>query len=108
MSDIPQNFSGVDVIIERMKQFPQEFFESGVERGERGRWSFIYKDYFRDAMTESEKGRILEQLKVVRRIEFDALVLKELFKEEKREPEQMELPLDQAGLKYNTRDRYKV
>jgi len=101
MDETPQNFSGVDVIIERMKQFPQEFFESGPERG---RWAFIYKDYFRDAMTESEKGRILEQLKVVRRIEFDALVLKELFKEEKKAEGQMELPLDQAGL---LQHRYK-
>lgn len=96
----PQNFSGVDVIIERMKQFPQEFFEFGPERG---RWAFIYKDYFRDAMTESEKGRILEQLKVVRRIEFDALVLKELFKE--KEPDQMEFDFSghAADCKHNTK-----
>ena len=71
-----------------MKQFPQEFFESGAERG---RWSFIYKEYFRDAMTESEKGRILEQLKVVRRIEFDALVLKELFKEQDNQENEGEM-----------------
>ena len=82
MSEGATPFSGIDAIIERMKQFPQEFFETGSERG---RWAFIYKEYFRDSMTEIEKGRIHEQLKVVRRMEFDALVLKELFKEEKKE-----------------------
>ena len=75
-------FNGVDALVERMKQFPQEFFEAG---GERGRWSFMYKEYFKDVLSESEKGRIHEQLKVVRRMEFDAMDLKELFKEEKKE-----------------------
>lgn len=82
MSEETQPFSGVDALIDRMKQFPQEFFESG---GERSRWSFIYKDYFKDVLTEVEKGRIHEQLKVVRRMELDAMILKELFKEEKKE-----------------------
>ncbi len=75
-------FSGVDAVIDRMRQFPEEFFESGPERG---RWAFIYKDYFKDAMSEIDKGRIFEAMKVVRRTEFDAMVLKELFKEEKKE-----------------------
>ncbi len=77
-----EQFNGVDAIVDRMKRFPHEFFEAGSERS---RWSFIYKDYFKDTMTEVEKGRIFEQLKVVRRMELDAMILKELFKEEKKE-----------------------
>lgn len=82
MSEQTTTFSGVDAIVDRMKQFPHEFFEAGAERS---RWAFIYKDYFKDSLTESEKGRIHEQLKIVRRMEFDAMVLKELFKEEQKE-----------------------
>lgn len=80
-----EKFSGVDTLIERMKTHPGEFFESGEKRG---RWAFMYKDYFKDCLTESEKGRIHEALKTVRRLEFDALVVKELMKEE-RETEEM-------------------
>ena len=74
-----ETFSGVDILVERMRTHPEEFFESGEKRG---RWSFMYKDYFKDCMTESEKGRIHEALKKVRRLEFDALVVKELMKDE--------------------------
>lgn len=72
-------FSGVDALIERMELYPEEFFENGEKRS---RWSFMYKDYFRDAMTESEKGRIHEAVRKMRRMEFDATVLKELMREE--------------------------
>ena len=80
MSD--EKFSGVDTLIERMKTHPEEFFESGEKRS---RWSFMYKDYFKDSLTESEKGRIHEALRVVRRMEFDAMVVKELMKDEQQE-----------------------
>ena len=72
-------FSGVDALIDRMELYPEEFFENGAERS---RWTFMYKDYFRDALTESEKGRIHEAVRKVRRLEFDATVLKELMKDE--------------------------
>lgn len=85
MSDEQQEkFCGVNVLLERMKTHPEEFFESGEKRG---RWAFIYKDYFKDSMTESEKGRLHEALKQVRRMEFDALVVKELMKEEEKSEE---------------------
>ena len=42
----------------------------------------MFKDYFRDAMTEIEKGRLHESLKQIRRMEFDTLVVKELMREE--------------------------
>lgn len=94
-----QPFNGVDAIVDRMKRFPHEFFESGSERG---RWSFIYKDYFKDTMTEVEKGRIFEQLKVVRRMELDAMILKELFKEEKKRDSDGEM------MAFKTKGRYNV
>lgn len=71
-------FSGVNTLIERMTTHPEEFFESGEKRS---RWAFMYKDYFKDSMTESEKGRLHEALRTVRRLELDAMVLKELMKE---------------------------
>ncbi len=79
-----EKFSGVDTLLSRMKTHPEEFFEAGERRG---RWSFIYKDYFKDCLTESEKGCIHEALRVVRRLEFDALVVKELMREERQEQE---------------------
>ena len=77
-------FSGVDALIDRMELYPEEFFEGGEKRG---RWAFMYKDYFRDAMTEAEKGRIHEAVRKMRRLEFDATVLKELMKDEAKESE---------------------
>ena len=92
-----EKFSGVDTLLSRMKTHPEEFFEAGEKRGreffeageKRGRWAFIYRDYFKDCLTESEKGRIHEALRVVRRWEFDALVVKELMREEREEQEKM-------------------
>lgn len=81
-------FSGVDTLLERMKTHPEEFFEGeNAVKVSRSRWSFIYKDYFRDCLTESEKGRMLEGLRTVRRLEFDALVVRELMREEIQEKE---------------------
>ena len=51
----------------------------------------MYKDYFRDAMTEAEKGRMHEAVRKMRRLEFDATVLKELMKDEA--PKEVEEPL---------------
>lgn len=73
-----QSFSGVETVLARMKTHPEEFFETQTN----GRWRFIFKDYFRDAMTETDKGRLHDALKQVRRMEFDATVLKELMREE--------------------------
>ena len=80
-------FSGVDALIDRMELYPEEFFENGDKRS---RWTFMYKDYFRDALTESEKGRMHEAVRKMRRLEFDATVLKELMKDEIKESEEME------------------
>ena len=94
-----QPFNGVDAIIDRMEKFPHEFFETGEHRS---RWAFIFKDYFKDTMNESEKGRIFEAMKKVRKMEFEAMILKELFKEEKKEEQ---AALQQAKMAQN---RYKA
>jgi hypothetical protein len=84
-----EQFCGVEVLLSRMKSHPEEFFESD---GKRGRWAFMYKDYFRDSMSESEKGRILEALRTVRRMEFDAIIVKELMKDEQQAAETQPSP----------------
>lgn len=91
-----KTFSGVDALIERMELYPEEFFENGEKRS---RWTFIYKDYFRDAMTEAEKGRIHEAVRKMRRLEFDATVLKELMKDEIKEANK-EMDLAEFGKKH--------
>lgn len=91
-----EKFSGVDTLLERMNTHPEEFFESGEKRG---RWSFMYKDYFKDSMTESEKGRLHEALRKVRRLEFDALVVKELMKE--AEPQERGVGIGAQGAQNN-------
>jgi hypothetical protein len=74
--------SGVDAIVERMRTHPDEFFEYSHGNELKSRWRFMFKDYFRDAMTETEKGRLHEALKQIRRMEFDTLVVKELMRDE--------------------------
>ena len=74
--------TGVDAILERMRTHPEEFFEYSHGGETKGRWRFMFKDYFRDAMTEIEKGRLHEALKQIRRMEFDTMVVKELMRDE--------------------------
>lgn len=95
--------TGVDAMIGRMKTHPEEFFGNG------GRWNFMYKEHFRDVMTESEKGRLHEALKGIRRMEFDALVVKELMKDDKPEQSEMEFMDEVAtdSVRYNAKNRYK-
>lgn len=96
-----EKFSGVDTLIERMQTHPEEFFSSGGKQ----RWDFLYKDYFKDSMTESEKGRIHEALRIVRRYEFDALVVKELMKDEMGAPEEDDT---EDTMKYKAAGRYQM
>ena len=99
MSD--ETFSGVDTLLGRMKTHPEEFFSHNTAG--KNRWDFMYKDYFRDSMTESEKGRIHEEIRKVRRMEFDAMVVKELMKDAMSENE--EAPTTDA-LKYPPLNQY--
>ena len=63
---------GVDIVLARMDTHPEEFY------GEEKKWAFIYKEYFRDVMTEIERGQLFEKLKKIRREEFNGRVLSTL------------------------------
>lgn len=71
--------TGVETLVARMKSNPEEFF------GEASRWKFMFRDHFRDVMTEAEKGAIHGAMKEVRRLEFDALVVKEILRDEQEQ-----------------------
>lgn len=71
--------SGVQTLIARMESNPEEFY------GEAHKWRFIFKENFREVMTEPEKGALHEALKGVRRKEFDVLVVKVLLEDEMKE-----------------------
>jgi hypothetical protein len=57
---------GVQIILNRMKTNPEEFFDEG------GRWRWIFKDTLREVLTEIEKAALFEGLKEVRRMEISA------------------------------------
>ena len=61
---------GIAIVLQRMETHPEEFF--GMEE----KWKFIFKDYFRDSMTETEKGLMFDKMKKLRRAEFTTLVMK--------------------------------
>lgn len=71
--------TGVKTLIARMESNPEEFY------GEAHKWRFIFKENFREVMTEPEKGALHEALKVVRRKELDVLVVKVLLEDEMKE-----------------------
>lgn len=73
----------VGIVLSRMDSHPEEFFYNC------DKWKFIYKDYFRDAMSETEKGMIFDRIKKIRMSEFSGMVLTTLV-EEKNEEEQEE------------------
>jgi hypothetical protein len=57
---------GVQIILNRMKTNPEEFFDEG------GRWRWMFKETMREVLTEPEKAAIYEGMKTIRRIEFTA------------------------------------
>ena len=64
--------SGIAAVLARMDTNPAEFF------GDAGKWRFIFKENFREILTEPEKGALHEKLKEVRRQEFDHMVMRTL------------------------------
>jgi len=78
MSDIS---GAVQALCNRMKEAPEEFFDPK----EKDRWAFIYKETFRDVLTEPEKAAIHTALRDVRRKEFEARILKEILKVDEEE-----------------------
>lgn len=63
---------GIVIILKRMETHPEEFYDDG------GKWKFLYKEYFRDVMTEEEKAALHTKLKEVRRSELTSKVMKTL------------------------------
>lgn len=68
--------TGVETLINRMETNPEEFFN------EADKWRFIFKEKFREVLTEQEKGAIHEALKAVRRKEFDYNVIQTILSDE--------------------------
>ena len=76
MMTVPrEESSAVDIVLARMETHPEEFY------GEAKKWAFIYKEYFRDIMTETEKAAIHTKLKEIRRIELTQKVLETITEE---------------------------
>jgi hypothetical protein len=74
------NFStGVETVLKRMETNPEEFFN------EANKWHFIFKEKFREVLSEPEKGALHEALKAVRRKEFDYSVVQTLLRDEMHE-----------------------
>jgi len=95
MNDIS---GAVQALVNRMKEAPEEFFDPK----EKDRWAFIYKETFREVLTEPEKAAIHTALREVRRKEFESKILKEILKVEEEEQEH-EGP---ASVKYKTQGRF--
>jgi len=83
MSDIS---NGVQALINRMESNPEEFYNPK----ENDKWAFIYKETFRDVMTEPEKAAIHTALKSVRRKEFEHLVMKEILRVDEDKQKELE------------------
>jgi len=62
--------NGVDLVLARMESHPEEFYTSATDK-----WKFIYSEYFRDAMSETEKGLIFDKIKEIRKTEFTSKVM---------------------------------
>jgi hypothetical protein len=83
---------GVQIILNRMKTNPEEFFDDG------GRWRWIFKDTLREVMTEIEKAAIFEALKEVRRVEITSRAASTVLRAATDEKEQAEKDRIQGGL----------
>jgi hypothetical protein len=69
-SSLAELNDGVAIVLARMETHPEEFFTTAIDK-----WKFIYQEYFRDAMTETEKGMVFDKLKQIRRTEFTMRVM---------------------------------
>jgi hypothetical protein len=87
MSDQAKDYdlnNGVQIILNRMKTNPEEFFDEG------GRWRWMFKDTLREVMTEIEKAAIFEGLKEVRRMEITSRAASTVLRAAEDEKEQAE------------------
>ena len=101
---------GVGIVLARMDTHPEEFHANS------DKWKFIYKDYFRDAMNETEKGMIFDKIKQIRKNEFNQMVLQTLVPPQEDEcEEEDDSPFGRAvakaqgsAISYTGKGRYKV
>lgn len=92
---------GVQIVLERMKTHPEEFHRNS------DKWKFIYQEYFRDAMSEEEKGAIFDRLKQIRKEEFTTTVMATLVEDDIEEDEDFD-PFGNAPMKREgSKVRYK-
>jgi hypothetical protein len=95
MSDQAKDYDlnhGVQIILNRMKTNPEEFFDDG------GRWRWIFKDTLREVLTEIEKAALFEGLKEVRRMEISAKAASTVLRGEEDEKKQAEQAREYGGL----------
>lgn len=84
---------GVEIVLARMDSNPEEFYQGS------DKWKFIYTEYFRDAMTEAEKGMIFDKLKVIRNEEFTRKVITTLLPPDRKESDFGKAPMMAEGQK---------
>ena len=96
---IDEIVGGVGIVLARMESHPEEF------HAECDKWKFIYKDYFRDAMSETEKGMIFDRIRDIRKQEFNQMVLQTLVPPEEEEfddpdpfPDSYSIPIQRVRL----------
>jgi uncharacterized protein (UPF0305 family) len=94
--------SGVEIVLARMATHPEEFY------GDSDKWKFIYKEYFRDAMTEAEKGMIFDRIKEIRKEEFTLHVMKTMTAEDKEKDEWVDEQMSRFGQAPIKREGSKV
>ena len=75
--------SGVEIVLARMSTHPEEFY------GDSDKWKFIYKEYFRDAMSEEEKGAIFDRIKEIRKEEFTQAVMRTMLTDNREDREEV-------------------
>jgi len=97
---------GIEILLARMETHPEEFYDDS------GKWKFMYKEYFRDVMTEEEKAALHTKLKQVRRTELTSKVMNTMAEKmvgksewEEREPlgfGSAPMKREGAGISYNS------
>lgn len=75
--------SGVQIILNRMRTNPEEFFDGGGNR-----WKWIFAEVMREVMTEVEKAALFEELKKVRRMEISAKAAATILKADEKEEQE--------------------
>lgn len=66
---------GVEIVIDRMKTHPEEFFNSSIK------WHWLFSEQAKACLTSEEKEAIQAELDEVRRKEFTAKVMETLLEE---------------------------